>query len=163
MQIGLNRFIVLSIALVLLAGLAGAGTSVSVFVTDLIAGQHHDVGDVTVWNDADFLYVSYEVHYVWLRLKQTHLHTADSLDGIPHNKNNIPVPGKFAHKTLHDRWVQEFTYEIPMDPSWAPDTDLFIASHAVISGECGGAATAWGDGPKFPCPTWGTYFIYTVE
>ena len=133
------------------------------FVTDLIAGQHYDVGDVTVWNDNEFLYVNYAVQYVWLRLVWTHLHVATTLDGIPQNKNGIPVPGKFEYKVQHPRWIQDYTVKIPLDDSWLPGTEVCIAAHSVISGVCSIFATGWGNGLEFPGPTWGMYFMYTVQ
>ena len=69
-------------------------------VTDLLAGQYMDAGDVLVWNDADNLYVKYELEG-WC-MSETHLHVADNLDGIPHTKKGNPIPGKFDYKTEHD-------------------------------------------------------------
>ena len=131
-------------------------------VTDLIASQHYDVGDVTIWNDADFLYVNYKLSIIWLRLFETHLHVATSLEGIPQSNGN-PVPGQFDHKTTHGRWVQNFTYKIPLERSWGSGKELYIATHATITGVCNLFATGWGDGIEFPGKKWSTYIIYTVE
>lgn len=146
----------------LLSGPAPADAGSDLFTTDLVASQHYDVGEVLVWNDAKFLYVKYDLGYVYIRLFATHLHVAESPDGIP-QKNGNPVPGQFDHQVLHDRWVHTYTYKIPLETGWRPGTTLCIASHAVITGECGIFATAWGDGPGFPGKNWATYFTYTLE
>ena len=98
------------------------------FTTPLIAGQTIDVGDVLVWNDGDYLYVKYVVDAEYWCLTETHLHVATSLEDIP-QKNGNPPPGKFDYKSEHD-CVADYTYTIPLD--WDPDTELFIAAHAVV-------------------------------
>jgi hypothetical protein len=61
---------------------AKAHTEADPFVTDLIGGQTMDVGDVHVWNDADYLYVRYMTDGDW-SMGLTHLHVASSVDDIP--------------------------------------------------------------------------------
>lgn len=121
------------LALVLALGLVlpvAAHTEGDPFVTNLIAGQYDDVGDVKVWNDDTNLYVQY-VTTNW-KMTETHLHVATSLDGIP-QKNGNPPPGQFDYKMDHDPPVAEYTYIIPL--SWDPCTELYIAAHAVAWSE----------------------------
>jgi hypothetical protein len=98
------------------------------YVTDLLAGQTLDVGDVLVWNDGGYLYVKYIVDAEYWCLTETHLHVATSLEGIPQKKGN-PPPGQFDYKSEHD-CVTDYTYKIPL--TWDVDTQLFIAAHAVV-------------------------------
>lgn len=111
---------------------ARAHTEENPFVTDLIAGQTMDVGDVSVWNDASHLFVKYETTGDWV-MTCTHLAVATSLEEIPQNNNGIPSPGKFPLKEIHSPPVSEHTYSIELD-SWAVNTTLYIAAHAVVCG-----------------------------
>jgi hypothetical protein len=116
--------------LLILPAAVVAHTEGDPFVTDLLAGQYMDAGDVLVWNDADNLYVRYELEG-WC-MNETHVHVADALDGIPQTKKGNPKPGKFDYKTDHDPCVTEYTYEIPLD-GWNPGTELYIAAHAAMN------------------------------
>ena len=116
-------------------------------------------GIVTVWNDDDYLYVTYDVPCPWW-LTETHLHVATDADGIPHTQKGNPIPGKFDYKT--HGYAHVFTYPIPLN-GWTTDTELFIAAHAVVCYyECG-CETAWGAGSGFSGKNWATYFTYTVQ
>lgn len=96
-----------------------------------------DVGDVSVWNDADYLYVKYEITDPDWCLTKTHLHVADTLEGIPQTSKGNPKPGQFKYKMDHD-CVGEYTYSIGLG-EWSTDTVLYIAAHAeVISVDDGG-------------------------
>ncbi|MHC4943289.1 MAG: hypothetical protein ACYTG7_09755 [Planctomycetota bacterium] len=133
------------------------------YVTDLIAAQHYDIGEVTVWNDEDFLYVKYEITWYWVYFLEVHCHVATSLEGIPQNNGN-PIPGQFDYQNVFDRKEQEFTFQIPMDPAWVNGTELYVAAHATVIAVCGLTETAWGDGIPFQgLDSWGMYFIYTVQ
>lgn len=94
---------------------------------DLLAGQDVYVGSVSIWNDSDWLYVKYETVDGW-SLKETHLHVATSLDGIPQKRGN-PPPGQFDYQNDYDPSVTEDTYEIDLDGITG---ELFIAAHAVV-------------------------------
>jgi hypothetical protein len=110
-----------------------ANTAVDPFVTDLIAGQYTDVGDVLVWNDEENLYVKYLISEPNLCLDETHLQVATSLAGIPQTKNGNPIPGQFAYQNDHDLCIDEYTYSIPLN-NWEPGTSLYLAAHAVVGG-----------------------------
>jgi Ca-activated chloride channel family protein len=135
-----------------------ATINVHPFVTDLIAGGGNsksaiDVGDVIIWNDEDFLYITYETTDDWY-ITETHLHVAASLEDIPQTKKGNPIPGHFDYKDYHHPSVQTYMYAIPW--TWEPGTTLYIAAHAVVSfGE-----TAWGDGVDFDGNNWATYIMY---
>ena len=141
------------------------------FVTDLIIGggakaSAKDIGDVEIWNDRDFLYVKYVISYPDWCIMQTHLEVATSLSAIPQKKGN-PIPGKFEYIDKHD-CVSEFVITIPL--TWAPGTELFIASHAVVrtAVPIGNLIpiylyeTVWGFGSRFPGKNWATYIKYRI-
>jgi len=102
------------------------------FTTDLIAGGGSpasaiDVGDVLVWNDGDTLYVKYVIYEDGWCLTETHLHVAKSEGEIPQTKKGNPIPGQFDYKSEHD-CVTDYTIQL----NWCPNTELFIAAHAVV-------------------------------
>jgi hypothetical protein len=126
--------------LALFPAVASAHTEDDPSVTELMAGQHVDVGDVSVWNDGEYLYVKYVIDAdltpddpsddgVPTLITETHLQVATSLDGIPQKKDN-PIPGHFDYSTELDPGVTEYTYEIPL--TWDAGTELYIAAHAVV-------------------------------
>ena len=76
------------------------------------------------------------------------------------DKKHNQIPGRFD-KNNHPGW----TYTIDLN-DWEPDTELFIAAHAVVgkSINCERVyETAWGDGDGFDGKNWATYFTYTVQ
>jgi hypothetical protein len=105
-------------------------TPVSMDMTyDLIAGQNLDVGDVVVWNDADNLYVKYEIQLQGWCLTETHLALGFLPGDIPQTKKGSPIPGQFEHSEEHD-CITEYTYEIPLE-EWGCN-NLVVAAHAVV-------------------------------
>jgi len=151
--------------LALIAGNANSQDRDNRFKTDLIAGQHDDVGSISVWNDSQYLYVKFKTRW-GVRLTESHLHVATGLDGIPQTKKGNPIPGQFDHKTDHCFWVRKYTYKIPLESGWTPGTELFIAGHAEVFmwwlGNCCRFESAWGEGDDFPGKNWAMYFKYTV-
>lgn len=118
--------------LVLTTTLIGLGhTEDDPYVTNLIAGQHTNVGNVSVWNDEDNLYVKYAT-ITNCEITETHLHVATSLDGIPQTKKDNPIPGQFDHKNdSHHAGITEYVYKIPLN-GWTVGDELYIAAHAVV-------------------------------
>jgi hypothetical protein len=169
-----SLLVVLSLGFIMLPMAANAHTEDDPFVVDLIAGQTEDIGEVQVWNDDENLYVTFVVTTGECMI-QTHLHVADSLDGIPQTNKGNPIPGQFDYADPHG-CVEEYTYTVPL--TWDCDTELFIAAHAamgtleattIVSGDgqtivtqrrSGGdvgftpvdlpAALAWEPGPNYP-------------
>ena len=155
--------IVTFLMLALLSVVASAETTV-----DLLAGQDIIVGEVSVWNDAEYLYVKYEITGEALTagwvITETHLAVDELLGEIPQTKKGNPIPGHFPYSTEHDLAVTEFTYEIPL--TWLVGTNLCIAAHAVVQMQNGDGIqeeTGWGDGFDFPGANWATYFKYIQE
>lgn len=72
----------------------------------------------------------------WL-VTETHLHVADTEDGIPQNRKGNPIPGQFDYSTTHDPATGEVVIDdiaIPDDTD--EDGDVTIAVHAVVV-DCG--------------------------
>jgi hypothetical protein len=142
-------------------------------VTNLIAGQHIDVGEVHVTHDEQNMYVTYSLLETGWCLTETHLHIASNLAGIPQTKSGNPKVGRFEHHSSHS-CDEEFTYTIPI--AWAPGSTVVIAAHAVVkfhgldgsnpggslTKEGGTTETAWGEGTPFPGNNWSMHFDYTL-
>jgi len=146
------------LALVLALGLAvpvAAHTEDDPFVTDLMAGQHTDVGEVKVWNDDTNLYVQYVLDDPWV-MTGSHLYVGKSDPALfpstpgqfPYSPdmNKSPSPGaSYDEATM--------TYTIPLDeiyeytfvgksqgkglnttgePGVEPCNDVYIAAHADV-------------------------------
>jgi len=106
------------------------GTLTSPDVFTLYAGQDIDVGTVSVWHDGVELHVTYNTTGDWV-LTETHLAVATSIDGIPQNKNDNPIPGKFSYKHEDLGGVTSDPYMIPLN-GWDVETELLIAAHASL-------------------------------
>jgi hypothetical protein len=146
-EVTVKKILHLGIALAFLLALVPVGamahTEGDPYVTDLLAGQDMDVGDVLVWNDGVNLYVKYAVDDPWC-LTETHLHVSDSPDGIPHTNKGNPIPGKFNYGDDNldcvDFWGP---IEIPLN-GWEIGTELYIAAHAVVLSSIEGCyETVW--------------------
>jgi len=151
--------------------------SAPVFNKPMYAGSPHyysdkwfasrlQVGYVKVWNDVDYLYISLYTTGDWY-LKETHLAIATDPCGFPMNKEGNPKVGHFPyqHENL-DSKVDRYTIAL----SWAFDTKLYIAAHAVVEKRVDGCVvqveTAWvdcgGRDAHFPGNNWAFYFAYIV-
>ena len=141
----IKKKIVLSIVVVLLLtsilGIAATPVMAHLedepFVVDLIAGQNTDVGDITVWNDGDVLYVKYETTDGWYMV-ETHLAVETTMEEIPQTQPNKkgkgggnPIPGHFEWKMEHSPAVQQYIYTINMG-DWNIGIELYIAAHAEV-------------------------------
>lgn len=134
----------------------------------LWAGQHINAGSLLVYNDTENLYVTFATSGEWVIIK-THLHIADNLNGIPKNKQGVPVPGHFAYSTTHNPVVTEYTYSFLLsDLGYNVGDSFVVAAHAevgifdfegiMIQGE-----TAWGGNNPGPGNRWWFYANYTIQ
>lgn len=103
-------------------------------VTDLIAGQNHDAGDVTAWTEGTYLYVKLETQDGW-EMYETHVHVATSVEEFPKEGVN-PSPGQFDHNEKHNPPVTDLT--VRFDNDWGNEETLYIAAHAVVCRTVGG-------------------------
>ncbi|MFU8862139.1 MAG: hypothetical protein ACNA8K_17165 [Cyclonatronaceae bacterium] len=103
----------------------------------LWAGQTIDVGTVTISNDENFLYITYETTEDWV-ITETHYTVVSSLDDLPLNPSERPIVGQFDKNPPHlgrsdvlDPPVSSVTYSfdlrrIEIDP-------LLVVAHAVVA------------------------------
>ncbi|HXO28377.1 MAG TPA: hypothetical protein VOA80_13600 [Thermoanaerobaculia bacterium] len=139
-------------------GFCGSQTTVTLF-----GGQTIDTGTVTIANDASNLTITYTTNDPWL-ITAVHLAVADSLAGIPQNKNDNPIPGHFPINSTFNPPVTTITYTIPLG-NFTPGETIYIGAQAEVqapSGQ-GGSQTAWGFGPRFGGHNWATYITYQVQ
>ena len=155
-------------------------------VFTLYAGQHIDVGTVSVWNDCESLYIKYETTDDWV-MTETHLAVVNAYDEFPTTKKGNPKVDLFSYQREYDfnDKIKEDTYEILLK-DWDMDKELCIAAHAsllnvdnpVIVDTVDTAdiylyqeETAWavnGEGHKyigfipFLGKNWATYFTYKI-
>lgn len=83
------------------------------FEKDLIAGQHHVAGKVTVASDGANILVTFTTNENW-SLFATHLYVGDC-DAMPVNGGGNPRIGRFPYKEEHEGGVNSFTYTIPFE------------------------------------------------
>ena len=81
------------------------------FESILFAGQNIDVGTMSVWNDEENLYITYDTTGGW-EMTETHLAVAGSLPGIPQTKKGNPIPGKFPYQCCYDEDEGEWVFQI---------------------------------------------------
>ena len=130
-------------------------------VVTLFAGQTINAGNITVTNDANFIYVTYNTANGYV-LTQTHLYVGDCAL-IPVNRPGNPIPGQFPYITTHSN-VTSYTYQIPITA--IPGSCGCIAAHAVVvkldaAGQVIDQQTAWGNGTVInPDGQWGMKFSY---
>ena len=127
-------------------------------VVTLTAGQHIDVGTVTVSNDETNLYVVYETTGNWV-ITETHLYVGPEA-GIPLNGGGNPRIGHFPY---HGNDDSPFTI-----PLAGLGDDFVIVAHAVvkkvIDGQTMQSETAFACGEfTFPGNRWGCYFDYEKQ
>ena len=143
--------VVLAIGLTIPMALVSAHEEDDPYVTDLLAGQFEDVGDVKVWNDGDNLHITYEITDLDWIITETHLYVG---------KNVAPTtaPGQFPYDDDDAASVSDtvVSYTIPLDaidsysrqlnnkgkptgpmiadgsPGVEPCNDVYVAAHAVV-------------------------------
>lgn len=137
----------------------------TVTTQNLMAGQHHLAGTVTVANDEHNVYVTYQTTGNW-RLESTELFVG-ACDAMPVNKSGNPQIGHFPYKVSHTSGsVTTYTYTLPI--SSLPEA-MCVAAHANVvkvdeSGSLIQSETAWGEGTRFVTKgNWGMYFSYTIQ
>lgn len=134
--------------------------------TRLLAGQHIEIGSVTVEEDEDSLHVTYTTTGDWY-MSETHLHVAEDCDDIPQTRSGNPQVGNFQFSDTHDPAVQEYTIEVPLDADLESGDELCVAAHAdvqkIVDDEVIQEETAWGEGDRFTDQgNWAMHFDYEV-
>lgn len=155
----------------------------------LMAGQTIPVGDVSVYNDADNLYITVSIEGAHAKdwfIRKTHLFVGEqsATMGI---KN--PAPGKFPYSndviSANNTGVQEYTYTVPAADlaNWGQFDIAIHAEVARVATDAGGniildgngmasvvqSEGAWGQGRKFSdlsntkSSNWAMYFSYQLQ
>lgn len=121
--------------------------------TNLIAGQHHIAGTVTVDIDGDDIIITYTTNEDW-SIGATHLSIGNCAEQtIPTTGSGNPKVGRFEHSTTHNDGTNQVVYTL--DASVLDDNYCF-AAHAEVSGPTGGE-TAWAEGEDFDGNNWAMY------
>jgi hypothetical protein len=151
--------LVLAISLISIAGPAQAACG-QVLETPLMAGQSIPAGSVTVENDAQYVYVTYQTDGNWL-ITETHLDVATRPEDLKQTSKGNAVPGRFAYQSVHTPGVATVVHTLDLT-AWPSGTQLFLAAHCVVVSATG-SETAWAEGLDFPGSNWAMYFSYAVQ
>ena len=162
----MNKIVLLSALTIVIIGTIVSASESNPTTVDLIAGGDQVVGNVSVWNDTNTLYVTYTITNESWCINETHLHIANESEYIPQTKKGNPMPGQFDNSTDftdHGCTDQvEYTIPIPEDCG----EYVIIAAHAAVQLESDGTITnesAWGDGTDFNDDrNWAMYINYTL-
>ena len=131
-----------------------------VIETTLMAGQNIPVGTVSIENDDQYLYVTYQMDGNWL-ITETHLDVATQPEDLKQTSKGNAIAGQFAYKSDHDPGVITVTHTIDLS-AWPSNSNLYLAAHCVVvSGS--GSETAWAEGMEFPGNNWAMYVAYTLQ
>lgn len=119
---------------------------------NLIAGQHHIAGVVTINIDGDYLIITYQANSDWT-IDATHLHITNCEEGgFPLTGADNPKIGNFEYSSTHEDGTNTVVYSIPL--SEVTETYCF-AAHAEVSGPS--SETAWAEGTDFGGNSWAMY------
>ncbi len=120
---------------------------------NLIAGQHHEIGTVTIDIEGDNLIVTYITNGDWV-LDATHLHITNcEEDGFPTTGSNNPKIGHFDYTSVHEDGTTQVTYTIDIGEITG---ELCFAALAEVDGPS--EETAWAEGNDFGGNSWAMYF-----
>ncbi len=128
--------------------------------TAIMAGQTTNVGTITVWNDANYVYVYYQFSGNY-KTKQTHLFVG-ACSAIPVNNSGNPRIGQYPYAVNHGTaGVSSYTYAIPRTS--LPLGCLCISAHAEVIAP-GFSETGWGQGSQInDGGSWAMKFDYCQE
>lgn len=127
--------------------------------------RHGVVGQVTYGiDDSANFYVTYETNSDW-ELMSTQMY-AGEWKFKPRSRPHHPKIWRFPHKTVHNPYVNTYTYYIPLTQlPPAEEPGFVVAAHAFVhsTAKCGNGKVrrAWADWDRrFSCRSWGGYSIY---
>lgn len=97
---------------------------------NLCAAQDADIGDVNVWNDADYLYVEFVINEPDWYLEETHVAVGAAEDMV--NRGGNPAPGQFPYacEDIGDRATQ-CQVKIDLGDVGVSGDIVDVAAHAV--------------------------------
>lgn len=129
----------------------------------LYAGQHIEVGKISITNSETKLLVTYDVSGSNWWLSETHLFAGD-INEAPFTNSGNPQIGKFpSHGT--DELTQQYTHWVSLDHINEP---ISIIAHAVVvqkqNGQTTATETAFGEGStEFTGNRWGWIIDYKLQ
>lgn len=139
------------------------------YVTDLIAGQNVDAGDVIISFTPDYIYVEYVMTGNWWMTNAKFHIVPDSCGGgwrFPVTKKGNPIPGQFDYHYDYPNGTQHALIAVPWDEDWEDALEMCFAAHADLELRDGEppweTQTGWGNGDPFPGDQWGMYFCMEV-
>lgn len=120
---------------------------------NLIAGQHHEIGTITIDVEGDILTLTYTTDGDWV-LNATHLHITNCEEnGFPLTGANNPKIGHFEYASEHEDGTTQVTYTVNIGEITG---ELCFAAHAEVDGPS--EETAWAEGEDFGGNSWAMYF-----
>ena len=121
--------------------------------TELMAGQHHEAGTVSVDNDGENLIITYSTNPDWT-INLTHLSIGNCDEqSFPTTGSGNPKVGKFEHTEPHSAGTNEVVYMISLD---VVEDNYCFAAHAEVTWPTG-EETAWANGIDFGGKSWAMY------
>ncbi|MBR9913414.1 MAG: hypothetical protein GYB32_01095 [Algicola sp.] len=121
--------------------------------TNLMAGQHHVAGTVTVDIDGDNLVITYSSNGDWT-IGTTHLSIGNcDEEWAPLTGSGNPQIGQFEYTEPDSVTPYEVVYIISLAEL---DDNYCFAAHAEVEGPTGGE-TAWAEGEQFSGRGWAMY------
>ena len=131
----------------------------------LYAGQHIDIGTLTVSNNDTNLYITYEVKENWW-LEETHLFVGKKED-LPLTNSGNPKIGHFPYHGTH-KLTQSYIFTIPLEN--LEDCYVIVAHASAVqkaNDEIISSETAFAKGTEvnyeFDGNRWGWYFKYCTS
>ncbi|WP_250433432.1 hypothetical protein [Hanstruepera flava] len=120
---------------------------------NLLAGQHHEAGQLTVDVVEEDIVITYATFEGW-SINATHMSIGNCNEqAIPTTGSGNPKIGQFEHGTTHNEGVNEVVYHVNRQAL----NDLYcFAAHAVVTGP-NGEETAWAEGIDFAGNSWAMY------
>ncbi|MFC1481656.1 SdrD B-like domain-containing protein [Candidatus Neomarinimicrobiota bacterium] len=139
------------------------GTDCAPVIEQFRAGQHIDIGAVSIWDDSTNLYVQFNAEYGW-ELQHTHVNiSADSIvvNGTTYDPSDgRPAPGHYTIQTAHDPRVTTYTYTFPLADY--PGSTIYVLTHAEAISPTGGGETGYGGDLENTGRGWWYYSRYSV-
>lgn len=134
-------------------------------VIDINSGQNFLSGNITIGNNSDMLYVTYNANPNWF-FKELHLYVGP-LNQVPQSNGN-PKPGQFPYKIKFNNLTSTYTFEIPLTNIVKDVNGCFVvAAHSstVKTSANGGiiqTETGWAGYNDFSGSNWAKYFNYCL-
>ncbi len=132
------------------------------FVTDLIAGQNMDAGNVTIYNTSDSLYIFVETSGNW-KLTSTKIYVG-TLAGMPQTSTGNPKVGQFPYKK---NFSPAATSSLTAVSLAGLSSCYIVAVHVdlqeVVNGTIVQTQTGWANGTPMPGNNWAMYVNYCTQ